>query len=212
MKISKKYLIAFPASALLLGLVAWSPPSSEDVIVGSTTMTSPTGQIAVVGTASSGKAKSALIVGVNHTVSAGSGQLERVGSIVAGNANNVDASATLVSGNNNQAVSGVAQEVRNSGIIGANNNIANAHGYIMGYNNTVSGDYGTAIGYGLNVPTWAAVAVGKFNATMPASEIFTIGAGANDTERYSALSVDGDGVVTLGRAQGDISMGIYGGE
>lgn len=207
----KKKLITLPVLALFLGLVAWSPtPTSDDIVVGSTSMTSPNGQIVVIGTGSAGKAKNALVVGTGHVLSTDAAKPERSGSIVAGNTNTADVSTSFVCGTTNTAMSVTANEVRNSCIIGGNNLITNAHAYVLGYNNIVSGDYGTAIGYGLLTPNWRGVAMGNYNVDMSADDTFVIGTGADAEHRFTALRVTNDGGVILGRAQGDISMGIYG--
>ncbi|GAA5121168.1 hypothetical protein JIN84_00340 [Luteolibacter yonseiensis] len=221
----RKSLVMLSSVALLVGVIAWSPPNSEDVVVGTSSMTSPTGALLIVGSGSSGKAKGSLIVGRDHMISEGSGQGERLGTIVSGTENTVDATSSLVSGSNNQVLSATSTEPRNVGVIGANNLIGTVHGYAIGYTNVVSGDYGVALGAsntvasghgralgsGLSVTQDNSVALGIWNAPMVTGDLLVVGNGSS-TARSTAMTVKKDGSVLLGKAQGDISMGIYTGE
>lgn len=207
----KTALIGFSALILTLGLVAWSPPNGEDVVVGGTSITSPSGPIMTVGTTSNkGKASYSLVVGFGHEVSNESGDSARNGSIVAGNANTVDASTTLVSGFNNTANSTTSTETRASCLIGGNNQVTTAHGYAIGYWNLISADYGCALGYGLQADSSAkSVALGRYNTEMESNDVLVVGSGSDGNNRFDALKITDDGGVILGRAQGDISMGAY---
>lgn len=217
----KKTLLALPVLVLLFGLVAWSPtPSTDDVVVGSTTITSPSGQIVVVGTESSGKAKSGLVVGVGHFVSTDPDDGTRSGTIVTGDENTVDATSTLVSGWSNTVNSVTTTETRNSCVIGGNNQVLAVHGYALGYLNTISADYGHAYGHGLEVANAPkSIALGRYNALMAADDVLVVGTGDSVTERNTSLRATSEGSLILGSAtsgtvvlaksQGDISMGDY---
>lgn len=228
MKRTKKTTFFLIVAASLLGLVSWSPtPAGDDIVVGSTSMTSPSGPIVVVGSGSSGIAKYTLALGVNHLFSN-----DRANTIVGGSANTVDASTSLVAGFSNTLSSATSTEVRNSCAIGGSNNISSPHGYAIGYQNQIPGDYGAALGYGntvggnysstlgtgLNVQQNTAVAVGRYNETMTSGDVFAVGTGSSSVPK-TALRATSDGsvilgstssgVVTLAKAQGDISMGGY---
>ena len=80
----------------------------------------------------------------------------------------------------------------------------------MGYSNTVSGSRAVAIGSGLNASVAQSTALGRFNGPMLSNDVLVVGTGTSATVTNTALRVTSDGGVILGRAQGDVSMGIYG--
>jgi hypothetical protein len=216
----KRTTILFTVFALIFGLVAWSPtPSTDDIVVGSTSMTSPNGQIVVVGTGSSGKAANALVVGKNHVISDASAMSSRTGSVISGASNTVDATQSLVCGSDNSVVSAGSSEVRNSCAVGAGNQILSPRAYVIGYYNMVSGDLSSALGSWLEVDEPSVVAVGQYNADTVPGDVFVVGGGSSDNSRRTALKATSDGSVVLGcatsgkvvlaRAQGDIAMGNY---
>lgn len=207
MKITKKTVVSVSSALLLLALVAWSPPGNDTIVLGSTSMTT-SGSLLVVGSGSTGKAQKAIVVGSNHAL----GTNNRSGSIVAGTGNTVDASTTLVSGSNNLAEGVGSLQMRNSCIIGGANEAQAEHAYVFGYNNAVEGDYGSALGYGLQIgaTTEKAVALGRWNEETETNDVLVVGTGASAAAPATALRITDDGSVILGRAQGDISMGIYG--
>lgn len=183
-KIRAVYIL--PVSALILTLVAWSPPNSENLIVGPTTgstanaLSSPSGQSGLVGLSNSIRGTSSFVVGDNNTnynsdgtvntankisrsLIAGDGNVQsgdRQNCILAGTANSLNANNTLVSGYNNDIASVTSTEVRNSCAIGGNNIITSPHAYAVGYNGTISGDYGVAIGNSNTVSSTYSQALG----------------------------------------------------
>lgn len=82
----------------------------------------------------------------------------------------------------------------------------------MGYFNKVTGSQGAALGCGLLADKSQSVALGRFNKAMESNDVLVVGTGTGSAlaDRSTALRVTADGSVLLGRAQGDISMGIYG--
>ena len=222
MKTTKKAIYTASSLVLLLGLIAWTTPTAhDDVIVGTTSVTSPNtyGPNVTIGTGSSGKAASSLVIGPNHTVSAETADVARSGSIIAGSYNTVDATQSLVSGWGNTLNSVTTTETRNSCAVGSSNIITSPHACIIGYENVVSGDWSCAFGTWLNVSQSSVVAVGKYNEPTVTGDVFVVGAGGSDTTRDTAFKVttdrsvilgsDTNGKVVLARAQGDISMGAY---
>jgi hypothetical protein len=222
MKTTNKAFYVLSSVILLLGLVAWTPPTAfDDVIVGNTSVTSPNtyGPNVTIGSGSSGKAASSLVIGPSHIVSADSADVARSGSIIAGASNTVDATQSLVSGWANTLNSVSTTETRNSCAIGSSNSISSPHACVIGYENDVAGDWSCAFGTWLNVSQNSVVAVGKYNEPTVAGDVFVVGAGSSDTSRDTAFKVttdrsvilgsDTNGKVVLARSQGDISMGAY---
>lgn len=194
---------------ITLGLVSWSPPNNESLIVGlNNTFRSSTGYLGIIGSDNLFDARSSLVVGTdniasyesptnNSSTSFGNSILSGTPNVVrnsasrcmiSGNGNSIEANATMVSGTNN-TLSGatVGTPTLNSVAMGGNNQIAAGHGWTMGYNNTVTGDYGVALGYGNNISSWRGHVVGT-------------GLSANQTEslalgKYNSPRVSGDVVV-----------------
>ncbi len=131
--------------------------------------------------------------------------------LVGGNTNSVLANASLVSGTGN-TIGGptVGSLTYHSASIGLNNQIAAVNGWTMGYGNFVTGTKSVAIGSGLTASNTQSTALGKFNDAMQSNDVLVVGTGSSASTTNTALRVTSDGGVILGRAQGDISMGIYG--
>ena len=167
-------------SVIVLGVVAWSHPNSEDVILGTTNVvTSPSGFLTVVGEGNKVNAKNSLIVGSNNRVAhTGTSTLATCAqSIIAGDGNVVDGGRfrNLVSGNSNSVnsqnalVVGTSNTVKRpnpeeSGYecaaIGVGNLVSGVRGWTMGDNNSVSGNYSVAFGSWNNVTTQYSYALG----------------------------------------------------
>lgn len=133
--------------------------------------------------------------------------------LVGGKLNTVDAYSTLVSGWTNTVEGAtVGAPAYHSAAIGQLNHIMATYGWTMGYSNTVSGSRGVAIGSGAVASIAQSTALGRFNAAMQSNDVLVVGTGTADdvASRNTALRITSDGGVILGRAQGDVSMGVYG--
>lgn len=173
MKNKSRILYLAPVLVVLFALVAWSPPNSENLIVGPTSgtgdnkLSAPGGQSGLVGASNEIRGTNTFVVGesninynsdhtantankISRSLVVGLGNMpsgDRANCILAGSANAMNANNTLVSGANNDLASVTSTEVRNSCAIGANNIVTSPHAYAVGYNNTVSGDYGVTVGH-----------------------------------------------------------------
>ncbi len=226
--------------AVAFGVIAWSPPSGEDLIVGtSNTVVSPSGYLGVIGVGNDGSARSTLVVGDSNSVSpglspgtgfsivAGTNNVLTGGknrNLVSGYSNTVDSHNSFVAGANN-TMDGftVGAGAHSSAIIGSGNQIASSHGWAMGYYNEITGDYGMALGNSNKISNSYAYALGA-GLSVNQSNAVALGrwnapmvAGdvlavgtGSSAAPATALRVTSDGGVILGRAQGDISMGEYG--
>ena len=208
MKSRKSKLILL--SLVVLGVVAWSPPNSEDLIVGvSPSVTSPGGYVAVVGDSNVVSARNTLVAGLSNSVPAGAPTTSS--SFVAGY-NNTVAGAPPSAGATSAAAIGVGNQIMAEfgWAIGYANEVSGRTSMALGYDNQVSAQKANALGRGLKVTQNFSTAVGTYNAVpMVSGDVFVVGSGSSDTIRNTALRVTSDGGVILGRAQGDISMGAY---
>lgn len=228
-----KLAVLFTAIA---GVVAWSPPNSEDLVVGgSNTIDSTPGYVGVVGNSNTIKGHGMFVVGNSNNVpnvdsrhSAIIGRNNgfnngRECSLVVGISNTVNANTSLISGHTNtvegsglgvtawhSAAIGYFNQIMTSPAwtMGHTNEITGAYGTALGTANNVSNTYGTALGRGLTVTNSDAVALGRWNAPMNAEDIVVVGTG-DATTRETALRITNGGGVILGRSQGDIAMGDY---
>lgn len=127
---------------------------------------------------------------------------------VTGRMNTVRAYHSLVAGYSNtlQASTGTASS---SAAIGSLNLVSASTGWAIGGSNTVSGTSGVAIGIGLTTSKSQSTALGRFNSDMQSNDVLVVGSGTDANTKFTALRVTSDGGVILGRAQGDVSMGIY---
>ena len=207
MKSQKSKLILL--LVVVLGVVAWSPPNSEDLIVGaSNTVTSPGGYATVVGDSNVVSARNTLVAGLSNSVPAGAPTTSS--SFVAGYNNTIEGAGTNI-GATSAAAIGVSNHIMAEfgWAIGYSNEISGRTSMALGYDNQVSAQKANALGRGLKVTQNFSTAVGTYNATMASGDVLVVGTGSSDTTRNTALRVTSDGGVTLGRAQGDISMGAY---
>ncbi len=209
--------------AVLAGVVAWSPPNSEDLVMGwGNSLDSPNGaELAVIGNSNQAKGESMLLVGdsnISHTTTTNSaivgyGNILSAGktrTLVVGTANSVDATSSFAAGwNNTLRGSTLGSHATHSSAIGYSNLVATGYGWAMGNNNEVYGYRSVAIGTGCRSGRTDSTALGRFNQDMAADDVLVVGSGSSDTARETALSVKADGTVLLGMAQGDISMGNY---
>lgn len=133
------------------------------------------------------------------------------GLLVSGYGNSVSATMSTVAGANN-TIEGVSSGTNcaYSAAIGLQNHVMATCGWAIGWANSVSGDQGVALGTGTIASNGASTALGRYNATMQSQDVLVIGNGSDYNNRATALRVTADGGVILGRAQGDIDMGIYG--
>lgn len=150
------------------------------------------------------------IFGTGNNLTAPTGGCTSI--LLGGTANSVYADNALVTGSGN-TVQGpsVTTKSYQSAAIGTSNLVAATNGWAIGKGNTVFGSNGVAIGTGTKAMNSESTALGRYNSTMASDDVLVIGNGTNDTSRSTAFRVTSDGGVILGRAQGDISMGIYGG-
>jgi len=133
------------------------------------------------------------------------------GLLVSGTSNTIlHANNSFAAGTSNQ-VGGLTSGAKsfNSAAIGFTNNVSSTVGWAMGSENAVTSENGLALGVGARSTVSKATAIGRYNAPMVAGDVLVVGAGASDGVRSNAIRVTDDGSVLLGRAQGDISMGIY---
>lgn len=201
------------------------------LVIGASNIVSTAGTFsAVVGTSNDAWVSNSLVVGNLNSVSSAapdwnnstrysviSGYQNFINTdceslLVGGKLNTVKAYSSLVSGNGN-TIGGPAATpgslTYHSAAIGQNNLIAATYGWTMGYSNIVSGSRAVALGSGLTASNTQSAALGRFNADMQSNDVLVIGTGTDANTKNTALRVTSDGGVILGRAQGDISMGIY---
>jgi hypothetical protein len=215
------------------GIIAWSPPNSEDLIVGilddPSNVSSSGGYLGIIGDHNKAHAKSFLVVGDSNTVSAptGTGANSRYSLVVGrsntinpgtdsnitgGLSNTVYARSSVTIGNLNTvegpSLSGI--RANDSAAIGTGNQIMSTYGWAIGSLNEVTGLNAIALGTGTEARNTDSMAIGRYNSSMEADDVIVVGSGSSVTNRNTALRVTGDGGVIVGRAQGDISMGIYG--
>ena len=195
--------------AITFGLVSWSPPNNESLIVGlNNTFRSSTGYLGIIGSDNFFDARSSLVVGTANTASyespsndstttftnsilSGTSNVVKNSAsrcMISGNGNSIQANSTVVSGTNNTlAGATVGTPTLNSVAMGGNNQIAAGHGWVLGYNNTVTGDYGVTLGYGNNVSGWRGHVLGT-GLTTNQPESLALG-------KYNAPLVTNDVVV-----------------
>lgn len=121
----------------------------------------------------------------------------------------MDATNSLISGYANTLQSGVSGICYHSAAIGTSNQIIASRAWAISAWNEHSADYTATLGVDLKANVIKTVAIGRYNEPMASNDVVVIGSGVSDTARQTALRVTSDGGVTLGRAQGDISMGDY---
>ncbi len=221
------------------GVVAWSPPTGEDITVGSgNTVSSPAGVLGVIGSDNNVKAKNSFVVGESNVVTpadnpyawasivAGTGNILSGGvyrTFVSGDSNTVQASNSLLAGAMNTLKGpGGSGNATGSLVVGGGNNVQTAHGWAAGYNNQITGDYSVSLGNSNTVSGSYGYALGA-GLTVNQSNAVALGqyngnmapgdvlavGSGTSTTANTALRVTSDGGVILGRAQGDISMGAY---
>lgn len=104
--------------------------------------------------------------------------------------------------------------------LGGGNQVANS-GLAMGWSNELRGRLAQTLGVGLYADSFNCTYVGNFNAineldppssTISRAEdpVFVVGNGTSDVSRNDALTVLRNGDVIISKAQGDISMGVFG--
>jgi hypothetical protein len=220
------------SAVVVLGVVAWSPGTSEDLFIGSnstTQLTSDTGVLGVVGTGNKGDARSTFIAGENNEITVGGSTLSSIiagtgnklegtnsRNFVTGSGNTVTATTTFVAGNTNTVAGPILGSVTNySSAIGALNKITSGTGWATGWTNEITGDKSAALGSALRVNQPNSVAVGAWNSDMSAGDVFVVGNGGSGTTRSTALRITSNkevslsGKVFLTEIQGDITMGDY---
>lgn len=116
----------------------------------------------------------------------------------------------LIAGNSN-TISGNTYAIA----LGNNNTISyGAECIPIGQENEVSGWNSMVFGKGLinhSGVSKGSVFVGRYNKTSYASErVFVVGIGDDDANRADGLIIKDNGDIVIPKAQGDISMGVYG--
>lgn len=208
----------------VLGVVAWSPPSSEDLVVGTgNTLSSPTNFAAIVGNDNKVVARSSLVVGeLNDVTPSGSPYVTH--SLICGYDNTVNTGTTrvLVGGEDNTVnaayslVTGMANTVRGSTVnsigsysaaIGANNLVATSSGWAAGMGNEVYGQYALALGSSNKVYAPSGYAfgdnlkVGSFNSSSSNPYAIALGRWNADMKPEDVLVV-GTGTSVTSRSTG----------
>lgn len=202
MKINKKHAGLCGLVALLFGVIAWSPPGTENIIVGaSNTLVSPDAQSQVIGTGNVARADNSLIVGNSNKVCEGESVDKLAKSLVvgenntltgnrgnlfvSGSSNNVNGNSSLIAGTNNFIgdVYGGSAAI-NSCLIGGNNFVATTHGFAVGYNGTINGDYGVTLGHSNTISNTYGHALG---VGLQVSQSYAVAIG-----KYNATMSSGD--------------------
>lgn len=194
---------------VVAGVVAWSPPSADDINMGSNnTLDSPSGYLAVIGNSNKIKGNSTLVVGTNNGSSL-LGITYANTTLISGDSNTVFG-ATSSTPSWHSAAIGWGNQIMASPAwtIGQTNEVAGQYGIALGTLNNVSAQYGTALGRGLDVAKDNAVALGRWNTAISPEDVVVFGCGTGNA-RATALRITNNGGVILERAQGDISMGAY---
>ena len=157
----------FSLLVIVLGVVAWAPPLTDDLVMGSSnTTTSPNGFIGVIGNANKVNAASSMVLGENNKIShdgmstttpqafrmlvVGDGNTLKNGganTILGGYNNTASAFNSLVIGEIN-TVTGpmIGSMAYDSAAIGSGNQLTTTYGWAIGLNNRVLGNAGVAIG------------------------------------------------------------------
>lgn len=131
--------------------------------------------------------------------------------LISGMGNSIKASSSFAAGQNNTLDGPTTGTLAySSAAIGFANHVAAQTGWALGKENSVTAENGVAIGTGASADTSSGTALGQYNSPMESGDVLVIGNGTDTTQRSTAFTVKSDGGVVLGRAQGDISMGIYG--
>ena len=221
MKNRSKILALTTAMVVIPALVSWSPsPATDSIILGNSLIANGSqSKNIVTGINSAGKAVGSLVIGESHLMSYYAEDSARNYSIVSGQWNTVDASNSLVVGLGNTVNSVTTANTTQSCAIGGANQINSEYACVLGYRNIVNSNWCTALGTWLKVETPTVCAVGNYNATTVAGDVFVVGTGVSEATRRNSIRATDDGSVILGsatsgkvvlaKAQGDISMGAY---
>lgn len=201
MKSRKSKLIVL--SVLIAGVVAWSPPNSEDLVVGAgNTVNSPSGYLGVIGDSNTAKGRGVLIVGESNTIpNIGTRSSVIIGrdnlfnngreaGLTVGINNTTNATSSLVTGSaNTMEGSAVGAQAWHSAAIGEANHLMTDLGWAVGSGNEITGSKGVTIGSNNIASGLQSAAFGSYNF-VTASYSYALGAG---------LRVHQSSAVALGR-------------
>lgn len=198
-------LVALVLTSATLCLVAWSPPTGEDINANRGNLILRDSNQAAN---NFGSSHSTIVAGFDNTM--GNNYQGSWRTVNVGQGNTTLGSNNIAIGQSNVVRGpGANDPAFQSAAIGTSNIVNATYGWTMGFANTASANRGVAIGSGATANVLAGVAIGQFNANMASTDVLAIGSGTGDTSRFTAFKVTSSGGVILGKAQGDISMGAY---
>jgi hypothetical protein len=195
--------------AAVLSLVAWSPPGEDRTVIVGTSNTTTTFQGIIAGYNNDASTRDGTTTYFGLVIGSGNAANLARSSMVSGSSNTTSCVSSLVTGSANMVGASLSSPANFSMAVGQLNQISSDYGWTMGYQNLVSASRGTAIGVGAKANIANGTALGRYNSTMATDDVLVIGTGSAEGTRNTAVRVTSDGSVILGRAQGDIGMGIY---